>query len=205
MKKPTKFNELADTPSYSGKAGQVPKVNAAENALEFDMRGFELVDDHYFSTAATTYTINGLDGDNDHIYLITVFMNKTLSGTQYILLRPNNDSGTNYRRQLIAAYGANFQGLYQSGMTGFDVAYGEAGTNVSWVPGIWLYAKSGQKRAIHAYRHSDYLTSASAGKWLSYFSVWDNTADNITSLDFVGSEANAISVGSRITVWRKAR
>lgn len=201
------FLDLSDTPSsYSGKAGKVPKVNITETALEFAARGWELLAEHVFGSPAISHTINSLDGNSDVVYLLNCLWVYNDTGGTTISLYPNGDTNTdNYRRQMLQAYGANVAGQWSDSIAGFYVGYLSVGSTISWVPGMFLYAKSGTRRAIQGFRHTDYITSLSAGVWHSFLGVWTNTADNITSLLFQANQSNGIGAGSRIQLFREAR
>ena len=193
-----KFINLPDTPaSYTGQANKVPVVNAAENALQFAARGLELIHNHYFSAAATSYTISGLDGDNDIQYYISMFLIWNSINPGGVLLRPNNDAGNNYPRIWIYADGIAV-GTGTDIPNGFWVAYANALNDIFICPMMCLHAVSGQARPMLGFRHKQDL-------WFSFIARWTNTVNNITSLVFVASQANGIGIGSRITVWRLPR
>lgn len=187
---------LTDTPSsFSGKAGQVPKVNSGESALEFITRGWELIDDHYFSSSATTYTISNLDGDNDGLYLIYFYVHNDYDGSPSYYLRPNNDSGANYPYQRLTATGATVAGLSGTVTGWFIGGIGELdaeGWNFAFI-----YPKSGVKRMAWQLRGDErpYI--------LIYYSWWTNTVDNITSIVLAATNTDAIGVGSRVMVFKK--
>lgn len=190
------FLKLSDTPdSYTDQARKAVTVKPDQSGLEFITPfGWQLVDDHYFSSPATSYTINGLNGDVDIQYLITVFNVNGTGQTIEVLLRLNNDSGSNYLRQYLYAQGASIVAGADT-VTGFYVVRSPAAA-LTLDPLMCLHAVSGQKRIMFGFRHS-------IDRWLSFISEWTNTIDNITSLVFAGSAPNAIGAGSRYTVWKR--
>jgi hypothetical protein len=193
------FLDLSDTPSsYSGQANKIPVVNSPENALLFAARGLELIDDHYFSAAATSYTISGLDGDKDIQYYITAFLVWNSDNTGNIMLYLNNDSANHYKRIYILADGTNVVTGGPSYMMGIPIAYSSTSGSLFFDPLMALHAVSGRNRVFFAYRHT--IT-----RWYSAIQEWENTVDNITRLDFAATEPDGIGAGSRITVWRLPR
>jgi len=193
------FLDLSDTPSiYSGHAFKVPRVNAAETALEFTTPSrWQLVDDHIFTANATTYTINGLNGDADIQYLISLFnVCGVATGGAAVLLRPNNDNGFNYPRQYIYAQGTSVVAGSDTICDGFSVVYASALGQLALCPLMTLHAVSGRQRVMFGFRHS-------IARWLSFIAEWANTTDNITSLVFYANVANVIGAGSRYTLWKR--
>jgi len=146
-----------------------------------------------------------VDGNNDHEYMINVYLRKDSVDNANILLRLNNDSGTNYPWQWLRAYSTTVDAQYNASVTGLIAARLMAGATVAWSPGMFLYAVSGARRPFFGYRHCDWQTSSSSPYIMIQWAHWTNTANNITSLNFVAETANLIGAGSRITVWRKAR
>ena len=208
----TTYLGLTDTPSsYTGKAGQVPKVNAGEDVLEFVQRGWEIVDDHLFTVAATSYTISGLDGDNDVAYKALIFLaGDHADSIATIFLRPNNDAGTNYPSQVLRAYAGTEGGNDgtvvagpRSGWTGMVVG-AAAPSCIGW-SFTFLHAKAGELRPYYSCQY--YLAGGAVNQrnFQLIAGSWTNTADNMTSLVFVVDRAGGFGINSKIILLRRAR
>lgn len=164
--------------------------------IELALPGWELVDDHIFTSPATSYTISGLNGDSDIQYLITAFLVWNSASPGNIHLRPNNDSGSNYIREYLAATATTVSAASDT-LTFISLGYFDAQYQRGFDPLMAIHAVSGRERGMFGFRHRQ-------GRWFSFFTEWTNTVDEITSLVFTAEQADGIGVGSRITVWRRA-
>lgn len=134
--------------------------------------------------AASTYTITGLNGDADELYEL-VFIGTCSTNSGYVYVRPNGDSGSNYRwiRGYVGTWSAN-PGL--DGTTSSGLLLGNP-QGINYYPmnaTMRLAAKSGVERlatVIGTGRSSDLRADHAAG-------VWTNTASNITSLTVLHTE-----------------
>jgi hypothetical protein len=63
-----------------------------------------------------------------------------------------------------------------------------------------LYAKSGYVRTALIDGCNNVATTTVADIWMLGGS-WNNTADNITQLDIVSSQANGLGIGTVIELW----
>lgn len=194
----TTFLGLTDTPaSYSGKAGQTQKVNDGENALEFVARGWEVLDDHYFSGAATSYTISSLDGNTDALYAIFFLQKCHPSSVYNAFIRWNNDSGANYEYEIGRAEGTVISALTGSD-SGIALCNPGAAGKMAWGLGF-IMPKSGNARQFWGLRGRE----DTARRAEIIYSSWTNTADELTSIAFVASDTDGIAIGSRIILMRK--
>jgi len=123
------------------------------------------------------------------------------SGTTDYGLRPNNDSGANYRRQWVLGEGTtvtagelnNANRIFLLDSTGS----GQVGS-----ARIQLWAKSGKVRTVisdYGYR----ITSSDVGRHATCSQFWNNTTDNIISLAFVASQTNGFAPDTHVCVYKK--
>lgn len=153
--------------------------------------------------AATSHTISGLDGDTDETWLLDMRIVQGYNGSTYFGLRPNNDSGANYGYQrlrggstTIAAVRGTLSSLLLSSNGG---ALG-AVVHIQCV----IHAKSGFVRTAVSIDGGPAVTTT-----VDYASLiglsWNNSADNITSLVVLATEAEGLGIGSRISLYKKIR
>jgi len=146
--------------------------------------------------AATSVTISSLDGNTDEEYRLIIRATNSNISDSNIGIRPNNDSGSNY----------GYQYLY-----GNDTTIGAARTTFNYFRlGAYFYrnfsdtlihAKSGYVRtAITTYLTKDESTIFIIG---TFGQVWNNTADNITSVVIVSDATNGLGIGTVIELWKK--
>mgnify|MGYP006921303880 CR=1 FL=1 len=158
----------------------------------------------YFNitTACTSVTFSGLDGDTDEEYEIRgLFVCGSGTGPYYII-RPNNDSGNNYGEQFFTGYATTIEanrytptnGIYISDFRTLPGCISKAVFN--------LFAKSGFVRTALGKVANSITTTTVGHAWLTGQS-WNNIADNITSLVVLATETNGIGVGSVIELYRK--
>jgi hypothetical protein len=160
--------------------------------------------DNVLTSAATSVTISGLDGDTDEEYRFLIRAIVGAASTS-IYIRPNNDAGTStYGEQWIHGSNTTIEGYRQTTGVGFychpwsGMASGDF--NLS---DTLIHAKSGYLRTA--------ITQAMAGSGttISDFStiggVWTNTADNITSFVIVADQTNGLGIGTSIELWKKVK
>lgn len=153
-----------------------------------------------YGGAITNLHITGLDGDVDEEYeLIGRFING-YNGATTNSVRLNNDSGSNYGHQYLIG---NNTDATASRATGDKInissclALGDVGMSVSK-----LFVKSGYVRTLITKSASGIATTTVNSVVLRGQS-WNNTADNITSLNILTNQLNGIGVGSRIILLKK--
>ncbi len=155
------------------------------------------------AAAATSVTISSLDGDTDEIYMLVTRIIGGNATPNIVLLRPNNDSGSNYGCQFL--YGENATiSASRSVDTGIRLyASGNALNNLGFCSTI-LYAKSGYIRTAIG-KMSDKISGTTVTDIQILGSSWNNTADNITSLVIVAGQANGLGIGTDIRLYKLAR
>lgn len=161
-----------------------------------------LIDNHVFTAQATSYTVSGLDGNTDKVYAAFIFLVRNVAAQTHILLRPNNDSGSNYRFQILFAYGNTIAASHINPYTAIPFAQVQVDSVNSFCPAQYLMATTGYYRHTHGYRHSGYGATLGHPIWCSIVGEWKNSASNITSLAFVADQANGIGPNSRIMLFK---
>lgn len=153
------------------------------------------------ATAVTSYDITGLSGDTDVEYqLIMRAVNDSASSSYRYRL--NNDTATNYGYQYITANG-----------TEKTAARGTFNTlSSTWIAGntigqiefakIHIFAKSGKERTVISQ-----TSEGNSGTGVSIVSkvaqVWNNTVDELTSINLFATATDGFGVGSRIILLKK--
>jgi hypothetical protein len=149
----------------------------------------------------TSLTISDLDGNTDEEYRLIIRVVNGYTGNITVNLRPNNDTGTNYGYQYLYAENADaFAGRSTStsmrlNMSNNDVRY-------LGMCEVILYAKSGYVRTLIDTETSN-INATTVGVVALWGHVWNNTADNITSLVIYSSGTNGLGVGTVIELYKK--
>lgn len=153
-----------------------------------------------FTELASTYTISNLDGNNDKIYIIIVKNKNGYSGYSGIGIRPNNDTGANYGVQWLHANSTTVNANRTVGSTAFWFGHAYALDKYFYTIGI-LSVKSGKPRIMTSFEAAD---DAGLGLPLDLWMLtqyWNNTVDNVTSLQFYSDGANGIGIGAEIYLF----
>lgn len=160
-----------------------------------------LIDSIEISTAVTTHTFSGLDGNTDLSYIIKGVVVNALGGTPAIQMRLNADSGTNYGRAGVQVNTTSFNGVYAQNETSFALGNTRGSGIPSSFEATMPYAKTGLTRFLFA----DLVSNTSASETVNYSNrsglSWDNSVDNITSISLLSDTANGIGVGSYFQLW----
>jgi hypothetical protein len=140
-------------------------------------------------TSSTNYVITGLEGDTDLEYFL--IMRNTGNNNQYVV--PNNDtSGTIYSSQYLAG-GADDNYSSES-----SNANGWWGTYSNSLVSMHIFAKTGRERTCIS-THVREVSGTDVGAILKRNQIWNNTVDELTQLNFVGS----ISAGTHFILLKK--
>lgn len=151
------------------------------------------------SSAASSYTITGLDGDNDIAYtLICRLIDDTTVGDYKLTF--NTDTGSNYGYQEMkgvsttaSATRATAQSYWGIGQTSTDDYHCFSSTTI--------YAKSGTIRTgVCQYAYD--ITGTTVTGIVQRGFVWNNSADNITQM-VITATADNINAGSRFILLKK--
>ena len=167
------------------------------------MGGFQTIyDSGELASAQTSITISNLDGDNDKEYFLIARIINGYNGGTFYYARPNNDSGSNYGFQMIrGADSTTYASRFESDSLS-DIGY-SASLNSLTLSETLLYAKSGYIRTAITKLAQSIVTTTVTGIKLTG-QVWNNTADNITSLVIFADQSNGFGIGSRIILMKKS-
>ena len=162
------------------------------------------IDNFYMDIAGTvrgtSLTISGLDGNTDEEYvLICRFIDDDTTGGYY--LRFNNDSGNNYGYQYIKGSSSTASAVRDTSEAQIDLGYTNTDGNICFSKHL-IHVKSGYVRTVISESAEDISgTTVTSIKLLGQ--VWNNTADNITSI-VIGALNDKLNIGSRIILLKKA-
>jgi AraC-like DNA-binding protein len=154
-----------------------------------------------YNGAVTNINILGLDGDTDEEYLLICRFNNGYAGANQFQLRFNNDSGNNYGKQYLDGLGANLYAARYTGHNYLQLGYTDAASKLAYSL-TTICAKSGYIRPTFLKALSS-ITGTTVGETQLWGQVWNNTANNITSLSIIATQVNGIGVGTQILLFAK--
>jgi len=162
---------------------------------------WELIYEGDIATAVTDLSITGLDGDKDVMYRLDADLtNKAAGSADYSVSFNGDKTNGNYGWQRLTGENATVLAERSSG-TGMRMQ--SSGNNQYY----WfscsnlLYAKSGYTRVMIGDSICD-INGTTIGEVNTYGCVWNNSANNVTSLTLFGSQTNSIGEGSKIRLYR---
>jgi len=161
----------------------------------------KVYDSGELGSAVTSLTVSGLDGDSEVEYLILCRLINAVNATTFFFVRPNNDSGANYGYQSVRGISSATGAVRDTSENGFRVSINGTQNSLDFSKHL-LHAKSGYVRTFLSFMGEE-IRGTTIQNVQSFGQSWNNTADNITSLVFLASEANGIGIGSRIIVLRR--
>jgi len=156
------------------------------------LEGWEVVTKIDIETGVSSVTIDGINGDEDTVYLlVTLFKNPT--GTNaYVLLKPNGNivGSWEYLYASGTSIGAN-------SLTDWNIANIYAGQQTFAV--TIFYAKTGVRRRYigHESREVQVMVLRSG--------VWDDTTTPVTSLTLDSGVAGAMGAGSMVLLCKLSK
>jgi hypothetical protein len=163
---------------------------------------WEKVFDSTLSSASTSITISGLDGDQDLEYKLSARIVNGYNGQALYYARPNNDSGgANYGYQGI--YGINTDATASRSTTSAFRLGDCSAINYINQSETTIHAKSGYVRTAIIKQCSS-ITGTTVNDIDLMGMSWNNTADNITSLVVLADQNLGIGIGSQITLYKKS-
>jgi len=158
--------------------------------------------DSVLTSAATTVTISGLDGNTDKDYrLLCRFVNGYAGSTEFQLY-PNNDTGNNYDRE--GLYGINTTaGSYKNAAFGY-VFLTAADTSLGnlAMADCLIYPPTGRMRPF-VISEIQTISGTTIGAVAESRTIWRDTSSNITSLVIKANQTNGLGVGSSIELWKR--
>lgn len=154
-----------------------------------------------YGGATTSITISGLDGNTDVMYRLTARTINGYNGQSATHIRPNNDSAANYGYQQLYGTDATFGAGRSTNRTSIlNLTYTDL-LNDSSIGELYLYTKSGYVRpCINIFGWS--ILGTTVGGIELDGKVWNNTADNITSLVVFADQTNGLGIGTAIELWK---
>jgi len=150
--------------------------------------------------AATSVTISSLTGDTDVVYRLKI---RVVADDQNTRIRPNNDTGENYGYQLLAGQDTASSASRATDEIGLVVNYAGGAAGSVYAGEMLIYAKSGYVRPVIC-ESMDRVITTSVLRVNLWGQVWNNTADEITSLVVVAGGTNNLKVGTVIELWKPA-
>jgi len=151
------------------------------------------------SAVSSISTGNILNGDEDGWY--TVITRLIGAGTCVMSMRPNADStGANYGYRGIYAENTSVADTNGTTTSPAGIYCGVAALNETSFTVTRFYAKSGAVRLFNQTEARN-ISGTTVFGLTTWGLVWNNTADNITSLTFAASSA-VIGVGTRIIILK---
>jgi hypothetical protein len=159
-----------------------------------------VVFDYEVTGSAATSIDTGaiLDGDVDGWYTV-IIRRIGNTATDHCGIRINSDSGNNYGRRGIYASTttvANFSTSPTSYIYGSSDGANNTGFSIHTI-----YAKSGSVRLSNM-SGIDNANGTTIAYLENIGSVWNNTVDNITSLQFVSIGSSKLGVGTRVIILK---
>jgi len=154
------------------------------------------------AAAVTSYTISGLDGNTDVKYRLISRVVNGATAAYGIVVRPNNDTGSNYGLQLVRGQNATVE-AGRSTSTGMRICDCNTSGQLN-MNDMVLNAKSGVVRTAISKMASNINGTTMNDIYLQGHS-WNNTADNITSLVIGSAQASGIGIGSRFILLKEVR
>lgn len=165
---------------------------------------WELIEQKTITSAVTSVTFSGLDGDADEIYLLIWQMKHPAGGVGAadMTVRPNglttNQTGVRVPMST-GTVSASTRTVMDLGRVG--QGDGEDGVGRAVFMAIKSINSVARRRQMFS-ESVEYLGSGpSTARWQAS-STWNETSTNITSLEIVSSVASAIASGSRFSLYK---
>jgi hypothetical protein len=162
---------------------------------------FQKIYSNTLTSATTTITIAGLNGDVDEDYELRCRFVNGYNGSCDYYLRPNNDSTADiYGCQVIVGIDTAVSALRAT--TSYILINNPTTLSDIGQTYISLKAKSGYVRTAFV-TNSSRIVTTTVSRIYYWAWVWNNTADNITSLVITASQTNGLGVGTVIELFAK--
>jgi hypothetical protein len=160
---------------------------------------WDLVERKSFTSAATSYTFSGLDGNSARRYKFVCRIISATAGNSDLYVRPQADSGSNYQSREMQAYGTNALQSSSQALTYAPISLLRQTGTVALIRGE-IDAATGCYRLLdnEDVQQNDSTSLSTVSR---YATLWKDSATNITSLQFAVGDAK-IGVGSYIELWK---
>ncbi len=170
--------------------------------LDANIDGFWVVahDSGELAVDTTTYSITGLDGDTDIEYQLIV--RYVQPGDVNLLLNFNGDTGANYGKQFMYGRDTATAAIRFTGQGNIRITQSVSGASGYLAfSNSHIFAKSGKERTLLNHNAAS-ITGTTIYNVEKSASVWNNTADNLVSMQFSQGSGD-IKAGSRFILLKK--
>lgn len=176
------------------------------NATGGGSSGLTLVEHKTITANATSVTFSSLDGNTDGVYrLVVKVLNNAASLTTY-RLKPNGLTSNLYgQQQYVASSGGNAWGALDTGTV--NPAFISNGASL-WVTGtVDIYARKNAHSIAAPMLYTGFASSGDGSSMLLHLvgGIWTDTSTNLTSLEYLASQANGIGDGSEFWLYKYAQ
>lgn len=162
---------------------------------------WQLVEQKNFTSAATSYSFNGLDGNNDTLYNLKIrkIGGAAVAGT--VTVQFNNDTTNgNYGDQSLNGIVTTVSALRYTGTGHYTGGLVTAITALHQSDTV-IYAKSGGVRPLLTTGVSNVL-GAVPGSISTIGGAWNNTTANVVSIQVTDTQTNGLGVNSTAELWK---
>ena len=155
------------------------------------------------SGATTTIDIENLEGDTDKEYKLIIRTVNGYSGASQTLVRLNDDSSANYGVQYLRGRISSATAARATAGTSMCIANASATSLGAIIFGEFdIYAVSGNERTLIQTGTGDISGTTVSDINLQGHS-WNNTADELVSINIFSAQTNGLGVGSRVILLKK--
>ena len=162
-----------------------------------------IYDSGVLTSAQTSITISGLDGDTDEIYQLIIFGNTGASNNR-CSLQFNGDTGANYGAQKITGYSTSKTSARLTSQTKMEIGTQDSALNELEFEIVDINALTGTNRTATS-KGITGTTGTTVYMMNSQGFVWNNSDDNITSMTISSKVTNGFGADSRIVLLKKAQ
>lgn len=142
---------------------------------------------------------NYLNGNSDVMYTLILRGVRNVANTVFNLL-PNADFSSNKSNQRLYGVSTTVGSIRQDGTSNSTIGYVDAANEVTMSKTL-LSAKSGYVRSALIELTAEISTTTVSSMNL-YGWLWQNTADNITSIVVAATQTNGLGIGTHVELWR---
>lgn len=155
------------------------------------------------SAVSSIDTGNILNGDVDGWYTVIIMAIGGTSGVNqnYTAIRFNGDTSTNYGTRGFLASNTSLSNQSGTGDPAIFLGYQAFQQNNISFGVAKVYAKSGAVRLVNSIYASG-ITGTTVSGIQSHGGVWNNTASNITSMQFYGHTSGTFGIGTRVIILK---
>jgi len=148
---------------------------------------------------ATEVNIPELTGDTDVLYKLVAYFVGGAATSEYSIIY-NEDTGSNYGRQVLYAFSATVGAGRTGSLTEQVIGYNNASGNVCMSETL-IYAKSGEVRPL-INEQARTITGTTVTEIDLFGWAWDNVVSDISKIALICDTASGLGVGTHIELWR---